>query len=163
MKEIHAFVKQFNVEIPLEEKQIVRKRNRYYLLSDKLNHNAPKGFFYAGDYLGAVKGTGFFPGFALLRMIAKTDATKVILGKKAAWLFICGRDIFKRGLLKQSNLKKDDYVLIMNENEECLGFGRVMINVRGEIDMDKIAVKNILDVGDFLRREKKLSTNKSKK
>ncbi|MEJ2126739.1 MAG: hypothetical protein P8X84_04415 [Candidatus Bathyarchaeota archaeon] len=96
-------------------------------------------------------------------MIAKTDATKVILGKKAAWLFICGRDIFKRGLLKQSNLKKDDYVLIMNENEECLGFGRVMINVRGEIDMDKIAVKNILDVGDFLRREKKLSTNKSKK
>jgi ribosome biogenesis protein Nip4 len=51
----------------------------------------------------------------------------------------------------------------MNKNEECLGFGRVMINVRGEIDMDKIAVKNILDVGDFLRREKKLSTNKSKK
>ena len=90
MKEIHEFVKQFNVEIALEEKQIVRKRNRYYLLSDKLNHNAPKGFFYAGDYLGAVKGTGFFPGFALLRIIAKTEATKVILGKKAAWLFICG-------------------------------------------------------------------------
>jgi ribosome biogenesis protein Nip4 len=156
MKEIVDFVQQFNVEIPLDEKQIVRKGNRYYFLSEKLSQKAPKGFFYAGEYLGSVKGTGFFPGFALLRMIAKTKATKITLGTKAAWLFICGRDIFKRGLPKDSNLKKGDYTLIMNQNEECLGFGRVMINVRGEIDMDKIAVKNILDVGDFLRREKKL-------
>ena len=156
MKEIDEFVKQFNVTIPLEEKQIVRKRNRYYLLSDRLNENAPKGFFYAGDYLGSVKGTGFFPGFALLKMMSKTEANKIILDKKAAWLFICGRDIFKRGLSKQTNLKKDDYTLVMNKHQECLGFGRVMINIRGEIDMDKVAVKNILDVGDFLRRERKL-------
>ena len=156
MKEIDEFVKQFNVTIPLEEKQIVRKRNRYYLLSNKLNQNAPKGFFYAGEYLGSVKGTGFFPGFALLRMIAKTKANKIILDKKAAWLFICGRDIFKRGLSKETNLKNGEFALVMNKHKECLGFGRVMINIRGEIDMDKVAVKNILDVGDFLRRERKL-------
>jgi len=156
MKEIHDFVKQFDAQIPLEEKQIVRKRNRYYMLSNKLNQEAPKGFFYAGEYLGAVKGTGFFPGFALLRMIAKTKANKVILNKKAEWLFICGRDIFKRGLTEKSNLKKDDYALVLNKQKECLGFGRIMINIRGEIDMDKVAVKNILDVGDFLRREKNL-------
>lgn len=159
MKEIEEFVNQFNCTISLDEKQIIRKMNRYYLLSDKLQNQAPKGFFYAGEYLGSVKGTGFFPGFALLRMLAKTNANKIILGKKAAWLFICGRDIFKRGLPKETNLKKDEYTLVMNKHNECLGFGRVMINIRGEIDMDKVAVKNVLDVGDFLRRERKLFKN----
>lgn len=154
MKEINDFVAQFNVTIPLEDKQIVRKLNRYYMLSNKLSKEAPKGFFYAGEYLGAVKGTGFFPGFALLRMIAKAKGNKITLDNKTAWLFICGRDVFKRGLLEGNNLKKGDYALVMNKYDECLGFGRIMINIRGEIDMDKVAVKNILDVGDFLRREK---------
>jgi hypothetical protein len=30
-----------------------------------------------------------------------------------------------------------------------------MINLRAEIDLNKTAVKNILDIGDFLRREKR--------
>lgn len=159
MKEINDFVEQFNVSIHLDEKKIVRRSNRYYMLSNKLKQESPKGFFYAGEYLGTDKGTGFFPGFALLRFIAKTKANKVTLDKKAAWLFICGRDVFKRGLSKGSSLKKGNYTLVMNKHNECLGFGRVMINIRAEIDMDKVAVKNILDVGDFLRREKSQSKN----
>ncbi|MDG6222526.1 MAG: hypothetical protein IAX21_00490 [Candidatus Bathyarchaeota archaeon] len=163
MKEINEFVAQFGVTISFDDKQVVRKANRYYMLSNKLIQQSPKGFFYAGEYLGAVKGTGFFPGFALLRLIAKTKANKITLDQKAAWLFICGRDIFKRGLLKDGNLKNGEYTLVVNEHDECLGFGRVMINIRGEIDMDKVAVKNILDVGDFLRREKKAPKKGNKK
>lgn len=155
MKEINEFVAQFNVTVPFDEEQVVRKGNRYYMLSAELKQQVSKGFFYAGEYLGAVKGTGFYPGFALLRIIADSKANKVTLDKKAAWLFICGRDIFKRGLVKGSSLKKDEYTLVLNEHNEILGFGRVMINIRAEIDMDKVAVKNILDVGDFLRRERK--------
>ena len=157
MTEINDFVAQFKTSLQLDEANIVKRHNRYFLLSEKLQQQIPKSFFYAGEYLGSVKGTGFFPSFLLLSMIAKTNANKIVLGKKTSWLFICGRDIFKRGLLQTNNLKKGNYALVMNEHGECLGYGQIMINIRGEIDMDKVAVKNILDLGDFLRREKQLS------
>jgi ribosome biogenesis protein Nip4 len=157
MKEINDFVAQFNASIPLDESHIVRNRNRYYLLSKKLKQQVPKGFFYAGAYLGAVKGASFFPSFLLLAMIAARKANKLVVDKKTAWLFICGRDIFKQGILKGNNLKKGDYTLILNEHNECLGFGKIMLNLRGVPDAKEVAVKNILDIGDFLRREKRQS------
>jgi ribosome biogenesis protein Nip4 len=155
MKTINDFVAQFNASILLDETRIVRNRNRYYLLSKKLKQQAPKGFFYAGAYLGAVKGASFFPSFLLLTMITETKANKLVVDRKTAWLFICGRDIFKKGILKDLNLKKGDITLILNEHNECLGFGKMMLNLRAEIDLNKTAVKNILDIGDFLRREKR--------
>ena len=155
MTEINDFVAQFNTSIPLDESQIVRHRNRYYILSKTLKQYAPKGFFYAGAYLGAVKGASFFPSFLFLAMLAKSKANKLVLNKKTAWLFICGRDVFQRGILKENNLKKGDYALVLNEHNECLGFGKIMHNLRGVPDANKVAVKNILDLGDFLRREKR--------
>ena len=146
---------QFNASIPLDENRIVRNRNRYYLLSKKLKQQVPKGFFYVGSYLGAVKGAGFFPSFLLLAMLAERKANKMVVDKKTAWLFICGRDIFQQGILKENNLKKGDYTLILNVHNECLGFGKIMHNLRGVPDAKKVAVKNILDIGDFLRREKR--------
>lgn len=155
MKEINNFIKQFNAKIHLNQSHIVKKRNRYYMLSENLKEQAPKGFFYAGAYLGAVKGTSLFPSFILLSMIAKNNANKLVVDKKTAWLFICGRDIFRKGILQGGSLKKGDYALILNEYNECLGFGEIMINLRGVPDAKQVAVKNILDIGDFLRREKR--------
>jgi ribosome biogenesis protein Nip4 len=155
MKEIKEFVAQFRASIPFDENHIVRNRNRYYLLSKKLKQQAPQGFFYAGAYLGAVKGSSFFPSFLLLSMVAERKAKKLVVDKKTSWLFICGRDIFKQGILKGDNLKKGDYALVLNERNECLGFGKIMRNLREESDTTKVVVKNILDIGDFLRREKR--------
>ena len=160
MKEINDFVAQFNVTILFDENHIVRNRNRYYLLSKSLKQQIPKGFFYAGEYLGAVKGASFFPSFLLLAKIAETKANKVMVDKKTAWLFICGRDIFRQGILKGNNLKKGDHTLVINEKNECLGFGKIMVNLRGVPDSKEVAVKNILDLGDFLRREKRQSRRK---
>jgi len=160
MKEINEFVAQFNASIPLDESRIVRNRNRYYLLSKKLNHQLPKGFFYSGAYLGAVKGASFFPSFLLLTMIAESKANRIVVDKKTAWLFICGRDIFKKGILKGNNLKKGDYTLILNEHNECLGFGKILHNIRKENYANKVVVKNILDIGDFLRRERQQSSRR---
>jgi ribosome biogenesis protein Nip4 len=162
VKAISDFVAQFNVKIAFDEGFVVRSRNRYYLLSKRLKQQAPKGFFYAGTYLGAVKGNSFFPSFLLLDMIAQKKSNKIVVDKKAAWLFICGRDIFKRGIIKEKNPKKGDHVLILNEYNECLGFGKMAINLRAEIDLNKVAVKNILDIGDFLRREKRSAKRQQK-
>jgi ribosome biogenesis protein Nip4 len=160
MREIKDFVEQFNANIPLDESRIVRNRNRYYMLSKKLKQQVPKDFFYAGVYLGAVKGDSFFPSFLLLSMIAKTNANKLVINRKTAWLFICGRDIFKKGIVKGNKLKKGDYTLIFNERNECLGFGQITCNLRKEVDANKVVVKNILDIGNFLRREKKRTKQK---
>jgi ribosome biogenesis protein Nip4 len=157
MKAINDFVKQFNASLAFDERRIVRNRNRYYMLSKKLKQQVPKGFFYAGAYLGAVKGSSFFPSFLLLAMIAERKANKLVIDKKTAWLFICGRDLFKKGILNGDNLKKGEITLVLNEHNECLGFGKVMLNLREESDLNKVVVKNILDIGDFLRREKRKS------
>ena len=160
MKEIKDFVGQFNASIALDESRIVRNRNRYYLLSKKLKQQVPKSFFYAGAYLGAVKGTSFFPSFLLLTMIAESKANKVVVDKKTAWLFICGRDIFKQGILKVNGSRKGDYTLILNEHNECLGFGKILHNIHEEKHANKVVVKNILDIGDFLRRESRQSSRR---
>ena len=55
-------------------------------------------FYYAGLYLGKVgKKGGFFPSFNLLNMLVDAVANKIVVDQKAAWLFICGRDIFRLG------------------------------------------------------------------
>jgi ribosome biogenesis protein Nip4 len=161
MKEIHEFVAQFNSSIVLDEKDIVRNRNRYFLLPKNMKQQIAEDFFYAGTYLGTIKGASFFPSFFLLRKIAETKANRIIVDKRTTWLFICGRDIFKKGILKGSNLKKDEYTLVLNESNECLGFGKIMYNLREEANGNKVVVKNILDIGNFLRREKRKTKQKS--
>ena len=161
MKKIKDFVRQFNTSIDLDESLIVKKKNRYYLLNEKLKRQVPRDFFYAGLYLGKLKGGSFFPSFLLLRMMAESKANKIIVDKKTAWLFICGRDIFKQGILETKGSKrKGNYTLILNEHDECLGFGKILRNIRKEKDANKVVVRNIFDIGDFLRRERQQSSQR---
>ena len=153
MKQIKDFVRQFGGSISLDESLIVRKENRYFLINEKLKKLITKDFFYVGTYLGKTKNEKFFPSFNLLSMIAEKKANKIIVDKKTAWLFICGRDIFKQGIIKVMRSKrKGDYVLILNQHSECLGFGKILCSL--DEGKEGVAVKNISDIGDFLRREK---------
>jgi ribosome biogenesis protein Nip4 len=150
---IDEFVSRFGVSIKLNENFIVKKNSRYFLLNKELKKLARRGFFYAGVYLGKVKNGKFFPSFNLLRMIAEGEANKIIVDEKTAWLFICGRDIFKRGIVKALGAgKKGDYALVLNQYGECLGFGKILTNL--DEAGEGVAVKNVLDLGDFLRRER---------
>ena len=157
MKAIKNFVGQFRASIALDESLIVKRKNRYYLLNENLKKQINQDFFYAGVYLGKLKGAIFFPSFLLLTRMAESKANKIVVDKKTAWLFICGRDIFKQGILEGNGSKKGDYTLIMNEHDECLGIGKILGNIRKEQDANKVVVKNILDIGDFLRRERQQS------
>ena len=154
IKAIENFVGRFNTKISLNENLLTKKRNRFFLLNKTLKKLSVKDFFYVGIYLGKMKKGRFFPSVNLLRMIAETKANKVIVDKKTEWLFICGRDIFKKGIKKVAGSKnKGDYTLILNVYNECLGYGKILH------DLDRprkgVVIKNILDIGDFLRRESK--------
>jgi ribosome biogenesis protein Nip4 len=153
IKTIDDFVSLLDASLSLDENLIVKKQNRYFLLNESLKKLILKDFFYAGVYLGKTKDRKVFPSFNLLGMIAQGKANKVVVDKKTAWLFICGRDIFKQGIVKvMGSKKRGDYTLVLNMHGECLGFGRILCDLDTEIR--GVAVKNISDIGDFLRREK---------
>jgi ribosome biogenesis protein Nip4 len=155
LKQITDFINQFGTSLELDENSITEKQGRFYLLSKALKDTVTKDFFYAGIYLGKSKQGVFFPSFNLLAMIAeRKEANKVTVGEKSEWLFIVGRDLFKRGILKATGSKKRAaYTLVVNEHGECLGFGRILRDL-DENGKKQVVVRNISDIGDFLRRER---------
>ena len=152
MKPMFSFALQFGAKIALNADLVVRKGGRYFLLNGNLKRLGRKDFYYAGTYLGKVKNGKFFPSFSLLAMLAECEANKIVIDKKAAWLFICGRDIFRKGILAvHGSRRKGDHTLVLNEFGECLGFGKITRDL--DAKEPQVAVSNISDVGDFLRRE----------
>ncbi len=153
MKQIAAFASQFGARITLNSEFIVEKSQRYYLLNPRLRKLIRSDFYYAGLYLGKVKNGIFFPSFNLMAILVDVAANKVVVDRKAAWLFICGRDLFRAGIVKAyGSQRKGDNTLVLNEFGECLGFGKITSNLNQA--EGKVVLRNILDAGDFLRREK---------
>ena len=154
-KVIANFAAQFGVQIKLNPDLIAEKNGRFYLVNAALKPFVFADFFYAGVYLGKAKEGKFFPSFNLLAMLARQDARRVVLDRRAAWLFICGRDILAQSITRVlGSGKKNTNTLVLNEFGECLGFGRIVGNLSGEAQSAEIAVRNVSDVGDFLRRER---------
>ena len=154
-KPITTFTVQFGVQIALNLDLMVEKNGRYYLVNPVLKPLVRPDFFYVGVYLGKAKEGKFFPSFNLLVMLAKMGANRVVVDRKAAWLFICGRDILGKSIMRvQGASKKNTNALVLNEFGECLGFGRIVEKLRDSENDNGIVVRNILDIGDFLRRER---------
>ena len=155
MKPYEVFASRFGGgKIVFNQEFIVEKDQRYYLLNPRLK-KMQVNFFYAGLYLGKVGKNGvFFPSFNLLNLLVDVAANKVVVDEKAAWLFICGRDVFCEGLVKvMGSKRKGDVTLVLNEFGECLGFGKILDVAHDS--QGTVAVGNVLDVGDFLRRERR--------
>ena len=50
--------------------------------------------------------------------------------------------------------KRNTNSLVLNEFGECLGFGRIIGKLSGEAGNNEVVIKNVSDIGDFLRRER---------
>jgi ribosome biogenesis protein Nip4 len=152
---IEDFAKLFGAKLSLDRALIVRKGDSFFLLSRNLERLAGKGedWLFAGLYLGKIKGGNFLPSFPLLSMIAEQAKNEVVVNDKAAWLFVCDRDIFKEGLVEvYGSNNRGAYTLVFNRHGECLGFGKIIRDLNKA--KSGVVVKNVLDVGDFLRRER---------
>lgn len=149
---IRDFARCFETSFDIKE-ALVNNKGQIFLLRGSQKKYVSKDFYYAGTYIGKVEDEKFVPSFSLLNMIAATEANKVYVDKKTEWLFICGRDIFAKGITRTLGSKtKNSYVLVLNQYSECLGFGRTV----GDLNKKerRVAVQNLLDIGDFLRRER---------
>lgn len=154
MKAVAKFALQLGAKIALNADFMVEKAGRYFLLNKALQKIVGKDFYYAGTYLGKVKNGKFFPSFSLLAILARGEANKIMVKKKAAWLFICGRDVFRKGLMTVRGLqKKGAHTLVLNEFGECLGFGKIIGSLDEAAKKNEVVVRNVSDIGDFLRRE----------
>ena len=153
MKPIINFASKVKARLTFDPDLVVETGGRYFLLNKDLKANASRSFFYAGRYLGKMKDGKFFPSFNLLAILAEAEANKVVVDEKAAWLFICARDVFGGGIVSvQGSRHRGAFTLVLNEFGECLGFGRLDRDL-GSKDTS-VVVQNISDVGDFLRRER---------
>jgi len=151
---IDNFISQFTEQKLLH---VVKVGRGYYQimpelreLMEKTNKNLNREPYSAGLFLGEEKGKKFTPSLALLDMVGMTTHKWVTVDDKAEWLFLCGRDVFAQSVLKAN--VKSGIVLVANKNKEVLGYGKIT----GSLEKaDQVYVTNILDKGDYLRREMK--------
>ena len=131
---------------------IVKIKHKYYLLEKdekKVFDKIPLDAELVGLFLGEDKKDMFSPSLAFLDILSKISDKKVFVDEKSAWLFLCGRDIMGRAIVK-ANVNKG-LALIQDKDDRNLGFGKIISDLRER--NDRIVIKNILDRGDYLRRE----------
>lgn len=142
MKEVDAFTKQFTDETLSDVIQL--KRNFFRVSPEllKIKERISTQPFAIGTFIGS--GKPFHPSTALLDWIGERTNRYVTIDRKSAWLFLCGRDVFAKSILEK-NVDKG-LVIVKNSDNEVLGYGNLLMN-------RQVAIKNILDKGDFIRRE----------
>lgn len=153
---IHDFIRQFS-DMKITA---VKIGNEYYHCPEpvaKLKNSIKVRPYSAGIFLGIRTKGGkieFKPSVALLDILSKNSDKKIFVDKKGEWLFLCGRDLFGKSIKKANFNEEDELVLVQNENDENLGYGLIVTDVKHSRNKDKVVVENLLDRGSFLRREK---------
>lgn len=143
---ITEFLKGFNFTI--DETNLLNLKGEYYLVNESIrdiiskNSEKPKS---AGMFLGKDSNKRFTPSLQLIKMISKKSKDKMIVNDKTGWLFACGRDIMKEGVV--SCQKEKGLILIQDGKGENLGIARIE-------NQPDIFAMNVLDIGDYIRREK---------
>ena len=105
--------------------------------------------FAGGVYLGEERG-GFRPTSALVTMLV--NDREVAVEDKAAWLFLCGRDVLMEGVLGSPSFQQGDLVFVADESGSVLGYGMILNPFSGR--RHAVYVKHLLDRGEYLRRER---------
>ncbi len=65
------------------------------------------------------------------------------------WLFVCGRVIFEESIVRAEGVLEEGAFFLVMLRDDCLGY--VMIETRD----GRRLLRNIFDLGDFLRRERR--------
>lgn len=129
------FLKNFGAEIDFE-----KIRNEYFEVLEGMNKF--DGIVVSKGLSLGIQKKNFKPSLYLLEKISKLSENKIFINDKAEWLFLCGRDVFLDNVVEDNSSNK--LFLVQNCRDENLGLGMKKGNL----------ILNIIDRGDFLRREK---------
>ena len=132
----------------------VTLNNKYYLATEKLlklNKQFSKKPELIGLYLGENKDGKFNPSLPLLLMISKETNEKVIIKDIGENDFLYGKNLRPRHIIKIEGTIKEGFLkIVVNERNECLGLAKLK-----KLAGDEASFRNILDLGNYLRRERK--------
>lgn len=135
----------FTAKFTEEKINHIKINNKYFLENkelEKLSKKLNTKIIAASLFLGEENET-FKPSLALLNILSKTSKEKVFLTDIGEIDFIYGRKkLGKRHINSMEG--KNKRKLVQNEHDENLGYCKVI---------DDNNIKNMLDIGDFLRRE----------
>lgn len=157
---ILEFIEQFTEDEILTDEDIYQLGEEWFYVEPELflvGKDLPRKPVFVGTFLGKRKNDYLIPGVALLELLAKHKNTKkVFISDKAAWLFVCGKNVLQPSISRvEGTPEKDEMVLVMN-GEDCLGIGKVESSLADA----KSIVTHLFDIGDFLRRERKVRSDK---
>lgn len=82
---------------------------------------------------------------------------RVFVSERGEMLFLYGRDVFAGSILKaDSDVKENDVVFVVNRYGDVIGIGKSRYEgkVFMELPDDKVAVENLVDRGEYLRKER---------
>ena len=145
---LKKFLAQFgmSVEVPAT----ILGRSHFIVKERALLSHRP---LFSGELVAHERGDFLIPSVDLLQKIGKGDRHKVTVNAHGEWLFICGRDVFAKSIVKHTNPVTEDRVAILNEEGECIGYGQVTAPL--DTPGKRPVIARIFDLGDLLRRERK--------
>jgi ribosome biogenesis protein Nip4 len=149
VRNLKEFLQGVHAKFDVKEIDFLKINAKRFYVNDELKKfifNKDK-LVYAGKYLGKMK-KDFLPSAGVLDEISRQKANKIFVDKKTAWLFVCRRDIFEKNIEKIEGKFEENELFLVIYGDYCLGYGKVDF-----FEGDKI-LKNLFDIGDFLRRER---------
>ena len=155
MELIEEFIKKFtkdDIKNVIGNKIIIKVKKNFFLAnaeqSDLLN-KLKIDVEVIGIYLGKEEDKKFIPSINLIDILSKKSDKKVFVDAKGEWMFLCKNNIIMTAIKKKNeSVKREEFVLVQNSNDENLGYGIYA-------DTQHVAVRGLLDKGDYLRREMK--------
>ncbi len=108
--------------------------------------------FSVGLYLGEEKNI-FYPSSALVELIAERTAKKAFVSDKAAWLFLCNRDVLMTSVVDANDQELGTNTIVCDVRGNALGVATVFNNFNSKMK-NQVFLKHRLDKGEYLRREK---------
>ncbi len=89
--------------------------------------------------------------------IAKKKRKRVYVNDRGEMLFLYGRDLFSGSIVKVTeDVKENDFVMVCNKDGDIIGIGksRFDADVIRSIESDRVVVENLLDRGEYLRKNR---------
>jgi 60S ribosome subunit biogenesis protein NIP7 len=152
MNKLISFIKQFTKNEVNELNNTEKIGRNYFWLSNELKElkdSIKIEPYSAGLPLGQIKNNKFMPSIALLDILNYYTDQKLVINKKGETMFLYGKDVFEDNLENIGKISTDQgFYLVLNEKNEVLGYGELIKKEKNKL------LLNLLDRGDFLRRER---------
>lgn len=149
MKELKDFLEAIHAAYEPEGERLNLNNRRFVVNQEVSRHIYDKGrLVYAGKLLGRTKGEFIPSAFLLSKLGYLKGPNKIWVDEKIGWLYVCGRDVFEDSIQRSEGVFEEGAYFLLMLGENCLGYGRV------EAIEGRRMLRNIFDLGDFLRRER---------